>query len=579
MTPPRTRIKLAMASILRSIIAGPRAKHTESNLDLCYVTPFLIATSGPSSTYPQRAYRNPLDQLVKYLDKAHGDNWCIWEFRAEGTGYPDSEVYGRVRHYPWPDHHPPPFGVVPLVMGSMRQWLGEGDDSHDVRGREGKVATEPEKNGMDKRGTNGRVVIVHCKAGKGRSGTMACSYLISECGWKMEEALARFTERRMRPGFGQGVSIPSQLRWVGYVDRWTKGGKIYVERQVEIMEVHVWGLRDGVKVAIEGYVDEGKVIKTFHVFGKDERLVVEGTAPGGAGFSDLVADMAGYGSQNQNTPQTVANEANSSHVPSESKIEDARANATPPRSKTLSTANNEEVGGGAVMFKPRQPLLVPSSDICIDFERRNKAGYGLAMVTSVAHVWFNTFFEGNGPEQHGTADGNGTFEIEWDKMDGIKGSLRKGTRAFDRLAVVWKAHNPPQGTKGAAKIIKEPGINSPVEDMTPANWKGESKDSGLRHKDLGLRTESPASKSVSKASSVKSASNKSDTDDDSFKGLRPSSIKGDSPAESEAQAAREADLVDVESLPQPQAGQHVPDLGEVNKGLDTASSTTAQRGL
>jgi hypothetical protein len=30
------------------------------------------------------------------------------------------------------------------------------------------------------------------------------------------------------------------------------------------------------------------------------------------------------------------------------------------------------------------------------------------------------------------------FEIEWDKMDGIKGSSRKGTRAFDKVAVVWK---------------------------------------------------------------------------------------------------------------------------------------------
>jgi protein-tyrosine phosphatase len=196
-----------MASLLRQIVAGPRSRHPEAGLDLCYVTPFIIATSGPSGTYPQRAYRNPLDQLVKFLDYKHGEEWKIWEFRAEGTGYPDSEVYGRIRHYPWPDHHPPPFRLVGLIVAGMRNWLLEGEE----KGKEGKG--------------NGRVVVVHCKAGKGRSGTMACSYLISECGWKPEEALARFTERRMRPGFGQGVSIPSQLRWVRVCGSVVEGGE------------------------------------------------------------------------------------------------------------------------------------------------------------------------------------------------------------------------------------------------------------------------------------------------------------------------------------------------------------------
>ena len=153
-----------MTSLLRQLVSGPRVKHQETGLDLCYVTENIIATygfdppfasdrltpllrncanakkliellsifknnrSGPSQTYPQRAYRNPLDRLVAYLDSKHGDGWSIWEFRAEGTGYPDEAVYGRIRHYPFPDHHPPPFGLVPLIMGSMRVWLKGEDD-------------------------------------------------------------------------------------------------------------------------------------------------------------------------------------------------------------------------------------------------------------------------------------------------------------------------------------------------------------------------------------------------------------------------------------------------------------------
>lgn len=112
----------------------------------------VIATSGPSATYPSLAYRNPLDQLVKFLDSRHHEDWCIWEFRAEGCGYPDEEVHNRIWHFPWPDHHPPPFALVPKIMASMRNWLHEEPGGYREKG--------------------GRVIVVHCKAGKGRSGTM-----------------------------------------------------------------------------------------------------------------------------------------------------------------------------------------------------------------------------------------------------------------------------------------------------------------------------------------------------------------------------------------------------------------------
>lgn len=507
---------------------------------------------------------------MKFLDKSHGEDWCIWEFRAEGTGYPDKEVRGKVRHYPWPDHHPPPFAVVPLVMAGMRNWLTEGELPQDDKNTTKDSTSKGSLTKKDTKSPNGRVVVVHCKAGKGRSGTIACSYLISQCGWTKDEALARFTERRMRPGFGQGVSIPSQLRWVGYTDRWTKCGKKYVDRQIEILEVHVWGLRDGVKVAVEGYIDEGKVIHTFHVFGKNERLVVEEGTPGGAGFTDMISDMAGYGS----TSQSIDRSNTSLDGSNESKIQKATQRKTLPILQTPSKTNiadtsdiDSEAGGGAVMFKPAKPLIVPSSDINIDFERRNKAGYGMTMVTSVAHVWFNTFFEGNGPEQDGKADETGVFEIDWDKMDGIKGSLRKGTRALDRLSVVWRAYNPEPGTTRGSTEVKEPGKDSPVPEMAAADPFRGSIDASGKGKDLGLRTESPHSADVSKASSIKSShgdeKESADADDDSVKGLKTSGPDGG-----------EDINVDITDLPQPEAGQSVPSLEEVNEGLDTASKTT-----
>ena len=455
-----------MASILRQIVAGPRARHPEAGLDLCYVTDNIIATSGPGATYPQVAYRNPLKDLVKFLDSKHGEDWAIWEFRAEGTGYPDEEVYNRVHHYPWPDHHPPPFQLVPLIVASMRNWLKAKDKE-------------------------GRVVVVHCKAGKGRSGTMTCSYLISEEGWTPETAMQRFTERRMRPGFGVGISIPSQQRWIRYVDRWTTHGKHYIERPVEILEVHVWGLRDGVKIVVEGYVDEGKTIKKFHTFTSSEREIVRGAISSETGFADVVSEALGrkksvkkkYTTSDQQVQET------------EGGLDGAEA---PSRSRTAKDPST----GGDVIFRPSSRVVLPSSDVNIDFERRNGTNLGgLTMVTSVAHVWFNVFFEGQGPENGGAADDSGVFEIEWDAMDGIKGSSRKGTRAFEKIAVVWKVLDLE---RRPSVVIDEPAEGEEVKETAAADWRGVNEAVPQGQKKLGLRPNDSESKDISRASSVKS---------------------------------------------------------------------------
>lgn len=405
-------------------------------------------------------------------------------------------------------------------MAAMRNWL----------------------NGQSKDPEKHRVAVVHCKAGKGRSGTVSCSYLISQEGWKREDALKRFTTRRMRAGFGNGVSIPSQLRWVGYVDRWTNQmHKQYVERPVEIVEIHIWGLRAGVKVSVEGFIEDGKRIKNFHTFVREEKINVDRSfnhtepktdPPSKANTETLVSPTVG-------TPVSSNHDLPTSQ--SEAQME-ARQN---------------------VILKASTPIRLETSDINIDFERRNKSTYtGFTMVTSIAHVWFNAFFEGG-------FEGNasGVFEIEWDAMDGIKGSARKGIKALDRLKVIWRYAEDAQ-----SKPIDEPKEGEPVTEGVPSDWRGGSdpeKEVGKEHaggidsgrvgatkitlsemsqeavsqllgRDTGLRKSTVDSANISQASSMK------DVDMQDLTQVKSTEIKKAEAEETEDEGTRTHGLDDAD---------------------------------
>jgi hypothetical protein len=439
-------------------------------------------------------------------------------------------------------------------MASMRNWLHEKE---------------------------GRVVVVHCKAGKGRSGTASCSYLISEEGWEIHKALNRFTERRMRPNMGKGVSIPSQLRWIGYVDRWAKHGKLYVERQVEVMEVHCWGLRDGVKIQIEGFVEDGKLIKNFHTFTRDEREIVRGEVKT-TGMAQAVQEVMyknGWGSA------AGKKDAKSAQNPSTTSL-DKQANLDGTSASKENSKESLPLGTGDVVFRPTKRVILPTNDINIDVERRNNAAFDLTMVTAVAHVWFNAFFEGNGPEQNGNADQSGIFQIEWDAMDGIKGSSRKGTQAFERIALVWRTLSADEGRPGV--IITEPGEGEEVKQSSPADWKGTKGVGPGEGKDLGLRTVSPENSetNLSKANSVRSENEKKqnivnapgrkDSGDSDTQAVRPHGPNGEERVLGPASARASTDASGSGSGPAAIASQSVMPSQTDGSGSTTIDLTSRE---
>jgi hypothetical protein len=83
-----------------------------------------------------------------------------------------------------------------------------------------------------------RVAVLQCKAGQGRSGTVMCAFLVAHYGLDWKEAVGIFIRSRMRRGFGSGVSIQSQLRYLRYTQRWRDYG-MYRDLTIKISSIIV----------------------------------------------------------------------------------------------------------------------------------------------------------------------------------------------------------------------------------------------------------------------------------------------------------------------------------------------------
>ncbi|KAI0336859.1 phosphatases II [Cubamyces sp. BRFM 1775] len=145
-----------MSDFIRRLVSGNKARYKDEaldlELDLAYITDKVIVMGYPA-TGIEGLYRNRREDAKKFLDHHHGKNYWVFNFcPVRENAYPDSVFEGRVSRYPFPDHHAPPLAILPLVAREIRLWLD---------------------------GAPERVAVLHCKAGKGRSGTMACAYLLS----------------------------------------------------------------------------------------------------------------------------------------------------------------------------------------------------------------------------------------------------------------------------------------------------------------------------------------------------------------------------------------------------------------
>jgi len=157
------------------------------DLDLTYITDRVIAMGFPADGM-ESTYRNNIDDVASMLHKTHPDHFML--FNLSERPYDYSKFKLRVQDWcGWPDHHAPPLPKLFAILRSVHSWLLE----------------DPEN-----------VVVVHCLAGKGRTGTIIGAYFLYTGLFEdPDKALHYFAVKRSMNNWG--VTGPSQMRYVRYV--------------------------------------------------------------------------------------------------------------------------------------------------------------------------------------------------------------------------------------------------------------------------------------------------------------------------------------------------------------------------
>ncbi|GMI67248.1 PTEN 2, phosphatase and TENsin homolog deleted on chromosome ten 2A [Hibiscus trionum] len=174
-----------------------RYQEGEFDLDMTYITENIIAMGFPAGDlssgllgFFEGFYRNKMEEVIKFFETHHKGRYKVYNLCSERL-YDASLFQGKVASFPFNDHNCPPLHLIKSFCQSAYTWLKE-----DIE----------------------NVVVVHCKAGMGRTGLMICSLLLYLKFFPTaEEAIDYFNQKRCIDG--KALVLPSQIRYVKYFGR------------------------------------------------------------------------------------------------------------------------------------------------------------------------------------------------------------------------------------------------------------------------------------------------------------------------------------------------------------------------
>lgn len=425
-----TLSKLNPEHIIKSIYSSPFNMHKNDSglvLDISYITDNIVVCSYPVMKYPKMFYRNSLADLVTYLDGNHGrKNWKIYNLKAEsndsdytdedfamllgvgkvstvdGSGTPTlrsrrmleehcrmsgmnsspvvtirsekvSDVIStHLLRAGWTDHCPPPFIHLQNLIADLKIHI-----------------------------SSGKIAVVHCRMGKGRSGTLVIAYLMTCLQLPRYEAQSLFLSTRFKVGIKRGVTISSQVRCLKYQEMF-----------------------------LRYELSERSLILETMPYMKFKLISIEFSNPIGKLSAELF----------KKTPKTTVSIKIQTHSENNMELVELFSKYCHSRNDTLRSLTDKYI------IVPNIIVPVPDIQLCFGlFSRTSSFINNVSHLSSFSSCWLNLYWEA--VLQARSLDGERNFilpknerfiyTIRWNELDGLKGLSGKGLKLFDSVSITW----------------------------------------------------------------------------------------------------------------------------------------------